>query len=94
MIKGQQPKGIDFRVLAELSIICSCLEVRDEINRVRKAANPEQSYIGVAICENATILSSFAKASTELTRQKLRRGILYAPTEQLPDALKTFKSFT
>jgi TRAP-type uncharacterized transport system substrate-binding protein len=88
-----QPE-IDFRILAELQIIHACLEVRDEINRVRKAANPEHSYIGVAICENATTLSSFAAASQELTRQKLRRGILYAPTETLHDAIKLFKQFT
>jgi hypothetical protein len=92
--KGKRPDGIDFRVLAELAIIHSCLEVRDEINRVRKAADPEKSYIGVAICENASTLTAFAQASQELTRQKLRRGILYAPTEQIPEALKTFKSFT
>ena len=94
LTRGKKPENIDFRVLAELAIIHACLEVRDEINRVRKAANPEQSYIGVAICENASTLASFAQASQELTRQKLRRGILYAPTEQLPEALKTFKSFT
>lgn len=94
LTRGKRPDNLDFRIVAELSIIHSCLEVRDEINRVRKAANPETSYIGVAICENASTLSSFVSSTQELTRQKLRRGILYAPTEQLGDALKTFKSFT
>jgi|DEB19_MinimDraft_3_1074340.scaffolds.fasta_scaffold28332_3 hypothetical protein len=93
LTKGKRPENLDFRILAELQIIHACLEVRDEINRVRKAANPEQSYIGVAICENATTLASFVNATHELTRQKLRRGILYAPTETLQDALKTFKHF-
>lgn len=94
LTRGKRPENLDFRIVAELSIIHSCLEVRDEINRVRKAANPETSYIGVAICENASTLSSFVSSTQELTRQKLRRGILYAPTEQLGEALKTFKSFT
>lgn len=91
--RRKTPEGLDFRIIAELSIIHSCLEVRDEINKVRKAANPELSYIGVAICENASTLAGFTESTRELTRQKLRRGILYAPTEQLPDALKLFKQF-
>lgn len=94
LTRRKNPDNLDFRILAELQIIHACLEVRDEINRVRKAANPEQSYIGVAICENATTLAGYTHATQELTRQKLRRGILYAPTEQLPDAIKIFKQFS
>lgn len=91
--KRQQQIPMDFRVLAELAIIHSCLEVRDEINRVRKSANPEEGYIGIAICENASTLARFVKSSQELTRQKLRRGILYAPTETLSESLKLFRQF-
>jgi hypothetical protein len=39
-------------------------------------------------------LAGYTHATQELTRQKLRRGILYAPTEQLPDAIKIFKQFS
>ena len=94
LMQKKQPQNIDHRILAELAVIMSCLEVRDGINQVRKAANPAQSYIGVAICENAATLNRFAESTQELTRHKLRGGILYAPTETLQEAIKTFRSFT
>jgi hypothetical protein len=84
---------LDPRIIAELSVIHACLEVRDVANQVRKAANPETRYIGVAICENTALLSQFAATAKQLNRMKVRSGTLYAEAEKFDDAIKTFKSF-
>lgn len=88
-----RPSSLPPQVLCEIAIIKSCLLVRDYLNKVRKAANPEESYIGVAVCENASLLCQLAESAKELTKQKIRGGILYAPTERLDEAYKLFSSF-
>lgn len=92
--RGESPNRIPAQVAHELRIIHSCLEVRDVLNKVRKSANPETSYVGVAICENISALDYIARNTEKTRRLKIRRGTLITPESLIEENLKFFKSFT